>query len=84
MINWHVYNESLVRRREIIVDFDVLDKWNNELKNMNEGKEGASYFFNSSPSKYKVGVYLSKEIALLFYVVCSNQSAMYMRSSFLL
>ena len=45
MINWHVYNESLVRRGEIILDFDVLDKWNNELKNMNEGKEGASYFF---------------------------------------
>ena len=46
MINWHVYNDSLVRRGgEIILDFDVIDNWNNELKNMNEGKEGASYVY---------------------------------------
>ena len=45
MINWHVYNESLVRRGEIILDFDVIDNWNNELKDMNEGKEGASYVY---------------------------------------
>lgn len=45
VINWHVYNESLVRRGEIILDFDVLDNWNNELKNMNGGKEGASYVY---------------------------------------
>jgi transposase len=45
VINWHVYNESLVRRGEIILDFDVIDNWNNELKNMNEGKEGASYVY---------------------------------------
>jgi hypothetical protein len=32
VINWHVYNESLVRRGEIILDFDVIDNWNNELK----------------------------------------------------
>ena len=45
MINWHVYNESLVRRGEIVLDFDVIDNWNNELKNMNEDKEGASYVY---------------------------------------
>lgn len=45
MINWHVYNESLVRRGEIMLDFDVIDNWNNELWNMNEGKEGASYVY---------------------------------------
>ena len=45
MINWHEYNESLVRHGEIILDFDVIDNWNNELKNMNEGKEGASYVY---------------------------------------
>ena len=47
MINWHVYNESLVRRGEIVLDFDVIDNWNNELDNnndnMNNGKEGTSY-----------------------------------------
>ncbi len=45
MIDWHVYNESLVRRGEIVLDFDVIDSWNNELKNMNEDKEGASYVY---------------------------------------
>jgi hypothetical protein len=45
VINWHVYNESLVRRGEIILDFDVLDNWNNELKNINGGKEVASYVY---------------------------------------
>ncbi|HET7284579.1 MAG TPA: IS5 family transposase, partial [Nitrososphaeraceae archaeon] len=39
MINWHVYNESLVRRGEIILDFDVIDNWNNELRDMNQDKE---------------------------------------------
>ena len=43
MIDWHIYNESLVRRGEVVLDFDVIDNWNNELDNMNEGKEGASY-----------------------------------------
>jgi transposase len=45
VIDWHVYNESLVRRGEIVLDFDVIDSWNNELKNMNEDKEGASYVY---------------------------------------
>jgi hypothetical protein len=45
MISWHVYNELLVRRGEIILDFDVIDNWNNELKNMNECKECASYVY---------------------------------------
>lgn len=38
MVNWHNYNESLVRRGEIILDFDVIDSWDNELDNMNDGK----------------------------------------------
>ena len=42
-MNWHNYNESLVRRGEIILDFDVIDSWDNELYNMNDGKEGACY-----------------------------------------
>ena len=41
MVNWDNYNESLVRRGEVILDFDVLliDSWGNELDNMNNGKE---------------------------------------------
>ena len=48
MIDWHIYNESLVRRGEVVLDFDVIDNWNNELDNMNEGKEGASYVYPDS------------------------------------
>nr|MDP9290416.1 hypothetical protein [Thermoproteota archaeon] len=31
-----------------VLDFDVIDNWNNELDNMNEGKEGASYVYPDS------------------------------------
>jgi hypothetical protein len=47
-VNWHNYNESLVRRGEIILDFDVIDSWDNELDNMNDGKEGACYRYPNS------------------------------------
>ena len=47
-MNWHNYNESLVRRGEIILDFDVIDGWDNELDNMNDGKEGACYRYPNS------------------------------------
>ena len=41
--NWKEYNESLVRRGEILLDFDLLDEWSVGLKEMNEGKEGAPF-----------------------------------------
>ncbi|MGC1927812.1 MAG: hypothetical protein WA667_02465 [Candidatus Nitrosopolaris sp.] len=31
VVNWRIYNESLVRHSEIVLDFDVIDNWNNEL-----------------------------------------------------
>ena len=39
----------MVRRGEVVLDFDVIDNWNNELdnnnnNNMNNGKEGASWY----------------------------------------
>lgn len=48
MLDWHTYHESLVRRGEVILDFDVNDNWYNELDNMNTGKEGASYRYPNS------------------------------------
>jgi hypothetical protein len=48
MVNWHAYNETLVRRGEIVLDFDVIDNWDNELNTMNNGKEGASYRYPNS------------------------------------
>lgn len=47
-INWREYNESLVRRGEIIFDTDFLENWRVELKKMNEGKEGAKYRYPNS------------------------------------
>ena len=36
------YNESLVRRGEIILDFDIINSWDSELDKMNDGKKGGS------------------------------------------
>ena len=37
--NWKKYNESLVKKGEILVDFDVIDSWHVELEKMDEGKK---------------------------------------------
>jgi hypothetical protein len=41
--NWKEYNESLVRRGEILLDFDVMDEWGDALEEMNEGKTGRPF-----------------------------------------
>jgi hypothetical protein len=50
MVNWRRYNESLVRRGEVMMDFDVIDSWQEELlEKMNDGKEeGAQYKYPDS------------------------------------
>ena len=45
MVNWSFYNQSLVRRGEVILDFDVIDSWYGELYSMNNGKRGAQYHY---------------------------------------
>jgi len=47
-INWSKYNESLVRRGEVMFDTDFLDNWRAELKIMNKRKEGAKYLYPNS------------------------------------
>ena len=47
-INWSEYNESLVRRGEVMFDTDFLENWRAELKLMNKGKEGAKYLYPKS------------------------------------
>lgn len=47
-INWSEYNESLVRRGEMLFDSDFLQNWRAELKTMNEGKEGPHYRYPNS------------------------------------
>jgi hypothetical protein len=48
MVNWSFYNQSLVRRGEVILDFDVIDSWYGELYSMNNGKRGAQYHYPDS------------------------------------
>jgi len=46
--DWKEYNESLVRRGELLFDTDFLSGWSGELGRMNEEKEGARYRYRSS------------------------------------
>src|SRR6185312_3687010 len=43
-MNWPSYNQSLVRRGEILLGFDVINNWDTELKEMNQGKIGGEPF----------------------------------------
>ena len=44
-MNWSVYNQSLVRRGEILIGFDVIDNWDKELKQMNKDKVGEPFHY---------------------------------------
>ena len=48
LVNWRAYNESLVRRGEVMLHFDVVDGWEQELEKMNEGKVGEPYLYPES------------------------------------
>jgi hypothetical protein len=43
MVDWPTYNESLVRRGQVLLDFDVLDRWDQEISQMNLGKVDEPY-----------------------------------------
>jgi hypothetical protein len=47
-VNWREYNESLVRRGELLFDTDFLLNWRAELREMNKGKEGARFRYPNS------------------------------------
>ena len=47
-MNWKKYNESLVKRGEVLLDFDVMDNWISELDRMNQGKEGRKFVYPDS------------------------------------
>lgn len=46
--NWPVYSEQLVKRGEYLLDLEFIAHWQEELKQMNEGKRGAPYLFPNS------------------------------------
>lgn len=48
MVDWHQYNEKLVRRGEILISDDVFKNWDKELAAMNQGKEGRRFLFPES------------------------------------
>ena len=48
MIHWPSYNQSLVRRGEILFAYDFLDIWDDNLDRMNENKEGKPYSYPDS------------------------------------
>jgi hypothetical protein len=49
MMNSRAYNESLIRRGQVMLDFDVIDGWEEEeLEKMNEGKVGEPYHYPES------------------------------------
>lgn len=48
MVNWRTYNESLVRRGQVMLDFGVIDGWQEELEKMNKGKVGEPYHYPDS------------------------------------
>ena len=47
-MNWNKYNESLVKRGEVLLDFDVIDNWDSELEEMNKDKEGRKFVYPDS------------------------------------
>jgi DDE family transposase len=44
-MNWLSYNQSLVKRGEILLGFDVIDNWETELKDMNKDKVGEPFHY---------------------------------------
>lgn len=44
-MEWSNYNQSLVRRGEILLGFDVIDNWDIELKEMNKNKVGEPFHY---------------------------------------
>jgi hypothetical protein len=48
VIHWPSYNQSIVRRGEILFSYDFLDMWDYNLDRMNENKKGKPYSFPDS------------------------------------
>ena len=44
-MNWPSYNQSLVRRGEILLGFDVIDNWDSELEEKNKAKVGEPFHY---------------------------------------
>jgi len=47
-MNWHEYDERLIRRGALLLDLDFIRGYNDELSTMNRGKEGKRYKLTNS------------------------------------
>jgi hypothetical protein len=47
--NWKIYNEQLVQRGELLLDFDFVENWDTYLEDMNRDKFGRPYYY---PEQY--------------------------------
>jgi hypothetical protein len=46
-VKWPIYNQSLVRRGELLLEFDVIDNLDLELKQMNKDKRKINYIIEN-------------------------------------
>jgi hypothetical protein len=44
-VKWSNYNQSLIRRGEILLGFDVVNNWETELKEINKDKIGEPFHY---------------------------------------
>jgi hypothetical protein len=47
-VNSSEYNESSIKRRKVLLDFDVINNWHIELEKMNKCKEGRKFVYHDS------------------------------------
>ena len=47
-MNWHDYDEKLIRRGELILDLEFVSTYQSELDAMNRGKEGKPFKLTDS------------------------------------
>jgi len=43
--DWPIYNQQLIKRGEFYINPKFLSTWKQELRDMNKGKEGASFLY---------------------------------------
>jgi len=51
-VNWSIYNQSLVKRGEILLGFDIINNWDTELKEMSQGKIGKAISLSKHISSF--------------------------------
>ena len=61
-MNWSTYNQSQVKRGEILLGFDLINNWDNELEVANQGRIGQPFYY---------------QILFFFYLVMPRHTFIY-------